>query len=101
MQMVVNISKKDLEYAKDYMYGRCNVLAIRNTSRILGAIADGIELPKEHGRLIDADEFHHTLENMPIRDNDKWFNWLQKACNRLAEAPTIIEADRYEDGEKE
>lgn len=53
-------------------------------------------LPKGHGRLIDADEFHHTLEDMPIKDSDKWFNWLQKACNRLAEATPIIEADRSE-----
>lgn len=54
-------------------------------------------LPKGHGRLIDADEFHRTLEDMPIRDNDKWFNWLQRACNRLADAPTIIEADNEKD----
>ena len=40
------------------------------------------------------------------RKLDKWLdtivlfikqNWLQKACNRLAEAPTIIEADRSEE----
>ena len=61
-------------------------------------IANGTPLPKGHGDLIDRDEFHHTLEDMPIRENDKWFNWLQKACNRLAEAPTIIEADRSEEG---
>lgn len=58
------------------------------------AIVNGVPLPKGHGRLIDADEFHHTLEDMPIKDNDKWFNWLQKACNRLADSPTIIEADK-------
>lgn len=66
--------------------------------RIRKAIFHSTPLPKGHGRLIDADEFHHTLEDMPIRENDKWFNWLQKACNRLAEAPTIIEADRSEEG---
>jgi len=60
----------------------------------------GVKLPKGHGRLIDADEFHHTLEDMSIRDNDKWFNWLQKACNRLAEAPTIVEADTGSEGEE-
>lgn len=60
-------------------------------------IENGIVLPKGHGRLIDADEFRHTLEDMPIRDTDKWFNWLQKACIRLAEAPTIIEADRSDE----
>lgn len=63
-------------------------------SMIQDAIMSGKVLPKGHGDLIDRDEFHHTLEDMPIRDNDKWFNWSQKACNRLAEAPTVIEADK-------
>lgn len=58
---------------------------------ICNAILSGTPLPKHHGRLIDADEFHQMLEDMTIRDNDKWFNWLQRACIRLGEMPTIIE----------
>lgn len=57
-------------------------------------IANGIPLPKRHGRLIDADAFHKVVEEIPIKDTDKWFNWMQKTCNRLADAPTIIEADK-------
>lgn len=30
---------------------------------------------------------HNMLEDIPIVDTDKWFNWLQKACLRLAELP--------------
>ena len=74
---------------------------IQDGYRLVSWIKGGTPLPKGHGRLIDADEFHHTLEDMPIRDNDKWFNWLQKVCNRLAEAPTIIEADKAESEDKE
>jgi hypothetical protein len=83
MQMVVNISKKDLEYAKDYIYGRCNVLAIHNTSRILGAIAEGKTLLKGHGRLIDADEYFKGS--------------FGDAREFLDKATTIIEADRSEE----
>ena len=63
------------------------------------AIINGTLLPEDHGRLIDADKFHRTLEDMPIRTNDKWFNWLQRVCIRLGEMPTIIEADRAESEE--
>lgn len=30
---------------------------------------------------------HDMLENLPVTVEDKWFNWLQKACMRLAELP--------------
>ena len=32
---------------------------------------------------------HDMLENLPITVEDKWFNWLQKACMRLAELPSV------------
>lgn len=32
---------------------------------------------------------HDMLENLPITVEDKWFNWLQKACMRLAELPPV------------
>lgn len=32
---------------------------------------------------------HNMLENIPIGPNEKWFNWLQKACLRLAELPSV------------
>lgn len=61
---------------------------------VCGSVVNGTPLPKGHGRLIDADKFHEVVENIPIKDTDKWFNWMQKTCNRLADAPTIIEADK-------
>ena len=82
VELVIKISEEDYEYIKN------------SDDMNFNAIKNGTPLPEEHGDLIDRDEFHKTLENMPIRDNDKWFNWLQKACLRLAEAPTIVEADK-------
>lgn len=32
---------------------------------------------------------HDMLENLPIAVEDKWFNWLQKACMRLADLPSV------------
>ena len=32
---------------------------------------------------------HDMLENLPITVEDKWFNWLQKACMRLADLPSV------------
>lgn len=32
---------------------------------------------------------HDMLENLPVTVENKWFNWLQKACIRLAELPPV------------
>lgn len=55
------------------------------------ALKNGTPLPKGHGRLIDADELHQKIENIVIIDGEKWFTLMQKVCNRIADAPTIIE----------
>lgn len=38
---------------------------------------------------ISRDAVHDMLENIPYLPTDKWFNWLQKACLRLAELPPV------------
>ena len=38
---------------------------------------------------ISRQAVHEMLENIPINKSDKWFNWLQKACLRLAELPSV------------
>jgi len=85
IEVVIKIPEYYLTHPQDY-------------SCLAECIRRGVLLPKGHGRLIDADEFHRTLEDMPMKDTDKWFNWLQKVCNRLAEAPTIVEADTESEG---
>lgn len=32
---------------------------------------------------------HDMLENIPVTVENKWFNWLQMACIRLAELPPV------------
>lgn len=74
------------------------------------AIMDGIPLPKEHGRLIDADAFIATLEDASKRHkykelliddcltvDDVFKAIIESLQNKgLAEgdAPTIVEADK-------
>ena len=38
---------------------------------------------------VSRKDVHDMLENLPITVEDKWFNWLQKACIRLAELPSV------------
>ena len=34
---------------------------------------------------VSRKDVHDMLENLPVTVEDKWFNWLQKACIRLAD----------------
>ena len=38
---------------------------------------------------VSRKDVHDMLENLPITVENKWFNWLQKACMRLAELPPV------------
>ena len=50
-----------------------------------------IELPKRHGRLIDADVVYANIDNLLSGDGSKWL-----AERAVHDAPTVIKA---EDGE--
>ena len=59
------------------------------------AIANGVVLPKEHGRIVDADALIKRIKNLP-----KYSNGHSKVydeamiINIIDDAPTIIEADK-------
>ena len=63
------------------------------------AVANGTPLPKEHGRLIDADALIKQLEAMA---NNRWniqvgaSKGLEEAIDIVDDAPTIIEAESEE-----
>lgn len=42
---------------------------------------------------VSRKDVHDMLENLPVTVEDKWFNWLQKACMRLAELPSVTPND--------
>jgi len=70
----------------DRIYKRQGYLNIIDSEILRNALKDGIPLPKEHGRLIDASSISFS----------QFFDagdYLQ-AVRGIYDAPTIIEADR-------
>ena len=87
MQIVINICKDDFE--EICMQARM----VEDTGSLFGrirkAIFHGTPLPKEHGRLIDADVLVDGMED------DYEF------CEAVNATQTIIEADKAEGSDKE
>ena len=71
MKLIIDIDEEEYEECKQYGY---------ETNYFERAIANGIPLPKGHGRLIDADDFFDEFCEIAI---EPYIN-----------APTIIEADK-------
>lgn len=63
-------------------------------------IAQGTPLPKGHGRLIDSDAELEGLRKMKVVD-EKDKQSVRFAIIEYENAPTIIEADKAEEGEAE
>ena len=80
MQILIKLSEDDYRKVQD---GRASVSMMRK------AIRNGAPLPKEHGRLIDADVLKTAF---PCGES------VRTECVRatIDYAPTIIEADRLE-----
>lgn len=78
MQIVINLLEKDYKSLNRYITFNFE----NEDGRILSAVKHGVVLPKNHGRLIDADAFAKKYETCI---NDK--------CNGdYVHAPTILEA---------
>lgn len=96
MKLIIDIPSEMLEDAK------ADMLLDIELPHITNAIANGIPLPKGHGRLIDADVFEKRLMDArsyyigeKADDFDLRFAaGLKSAAERLVDAPTIIEADK-------
>jgi len=65
---------------------------------VLNAVKNGTPLPKGHGRLIDADEIIHLINEIEAEDREEeLYHLFLKTV--LTDAPTIIEADKAESEE--
>jgi len=83
MQIVIDIPEKFYREIKD---GRSADNLINN------AVRKGTPLPKGHGRLIDADEIIHLINEIEAEDREEeLYHLFLKTV--LTDAPTIIEAD--------
>ncbi len=92
MQIVINID--DEIYKRVLPYKDMPVISnlANDFPEIIHAIANGVPLPKGHGRLIDA----NRLRSM-YSINRANFNTVVGIQKWIDEAPTIIEADRSEE----
>lgn len=86
MKIVIDISEKDYN---DLLNGEFNINAGKD------AIKNGTPLPKGHGRLIDEDKVRDLLYEQEYN----YYTELDKVCDTIAEAPTIIEADEVDDND--
>lgn len=83
MKVVIDIPEETVNAIKDkVMFG---VIPSEILWDITSAIENGTPLPKNHGRLIDADVLIEFCQN----DINKTVD-----CNDIARFPTIIEADK-------
>ena len=78
MQIVIDIP--------EYLYKA--IQSYKNPTEEETAIANGIPLPKGHGRLIDTDEVYERLNEINGTAE------LDMAFDVIENAPTIIEADK-------
>ena len=102
IELVIKISEKDYKSLNRYI----NFNLEYEDGRILSAVKQGVVLPENHGRLIDADVFEKRLMDArsyyigeKADDFDLRFAaGLKSAAERLVDAPTIIEADMGSEG---
>lgn len=101
IELVIKLSEEEYKYIREMQF--C-ILGIRNgkglLNRVLHAIRTGTPLPKGHGKLIDADEQIFKIEEiyngyMLSEDGGVVPNDFVEF---LEEAPTIIEADKRDEG---
>lgn len=96
MQIVIDIKKREWEYLNKLVE---NGDQLGHYERLL---VNGTPLPKGHGKLIDADDLrldiigHKYSNNFCEEHNIDWSINLGMLNILLADAPTILEADKAE-----
>lgn len=90
MKIVIDISEYDKQWINNAYY-----IPQEINSKITEAIMSGTPLPKGHGRLIDADELYNEfIDGTEGYDCNTWSRI--EIGDIIADAPTIIEADKAE-----
>lgn len=81
MKIVIDIPDNSMDYIDNYEKGSLFDIVLTN------AVKNGIQLPKNHGRLIDADDLKWELTDKEWI-TDYYGDGLEDIIN---EAPTVIE----------
>lgn len=85
MQIVIDIS----EYDKEWITNSYHIPDEIN-QKIAETIINGTPLPKGHGDLVDRDKVIDLLNEQEYN----YYTELDKVCDTVYEADTIIEADK-------
>lgn len=93
MKLIIDISEEEYKEVLEDTYS-----GTPYENKIFTIIANGTPLPKGHGRLIDADAELEGLRKMKVVD-EKDKQSVRFAILEYENAPTIIEADKAEEGE--
>ena len=109
MQIVIDIDEAVYKECMPYKDTPIISNLANCNSEIIHAIANGIPLPKGHGRLIDADALVSEIKNLKkspwYKDNTNLSYLPRKEAVEIIEiiiiedAPTIIEADKEGSGD--
>jgi len=81
MQIVIDIDEKDFEIIK-HNVAVDNPLCPLSQKEMVAAVANGIPLPKSHGRLIDEAELYEKY---------RWYFMTEVAEGILKGIPTVVE----------
>ena len=88
MQIVIDIPEEIYNSA----CATNNIWNMRMAGFVCSAIANGMPLPKGHGRLIDADKLKEQATEIKLENLSKNIRVITRY--KLEHAPTIIEADK-------
>ena len=89
IEVVIKIPEDEYNIAKYGQYGNINVDIVRK------ALANGVPLPKGHGRLIDADALEKKMCDREEELGDDEALWESSAVSVALDmfAPTIIDKE--------
>ena len=87
MKLIINIDEDDYEMCK--IANEATSVRVRVSDNLRYAIANGIPLPKGHGRIADMDEAIKCIEDVTGDDAIYAIALIEWACGKR----TIIEAD--------
>ena len=98
IELVIKLSEEDYDSIKEHGFNGYN----DQRNRVVEAISNGIPLPKEHGRIMDADKVIQKMEEREeqLKDNRAMYETacVETALDMFGE--TIIEADAKGKGQE-
>lgn len=104
IELVIKIDEEDYKIMRHNIAVN-NPLCPLSQEEMVSKVAKGTPLPKGHGRLIDAEEIANEVNT--LKDNwNRYGNEYESgryesydyAVDTIEDAPTIIEADKEEQG---